>query len=309
MGCRKFTYQNFSSLKIVYRKKKVSEQKKRIDYYPFGMPMPNRNIQDANGYRYAYQGQEKDPETGKEAFELRLWDGRIGRWLTTDPAKQYDSPYLGMGNNPINGVDPNGAYFIIDDFLVGFFGGLFQNRDNFSDPNKTRLGNAFSNGSRLAGNSAKIWASFGRTDPDKTTAGKILQVVSKFIWELPQSLTGVFAGQTIGYINGVDKVYGFKGATVIQTKFDTTTKLSDGSIVDTWDWGFTIGSIITTDQTASNVIIRHEYGHYLTSRVQGPLFLPLNILSPISVLFGEEFHSKMPWEKWADKKSHRFFNK
>jgi len=69
--------------------------------------MPNRNIE--GNYRYKFQGQEKDAETGKEAFELRLWDGRIGRWLTVDPAGQYSSPYLGMGNNPINGVDPDGG--------------------------------------------------------------------------------------------------------------------------------------------------------------------------------------------------------
>ena len=74
------------------------------------MVLPNRHIQDANAYRYAYQGQEKDPETGKEAFELRLWDGRIGRWLTTDPKGQYASPYLGMGNDPINGIDPDGGF-------------------------------------------------------------------------------------------------------------------------------------------------------------------------------------------------------
>ena len=79
------------------------------DYYPFGMPMPDRRITDANAYRYAYQGQEKDPETGKEAFELRLWDGRIGRWLTTDPAGVGFSPYMGMNNNPISEIDPDGA--------------------------------------------------------------------------------------------------------------------------------------------------------------------------------------------------------
>lgn len=81
----------------------------KADYYPFGMPMPNRNTE--GDYRYAYQGQEKDPETGMEAFELRLWDSRIGRWLTTDPAGQYSSPYLGMGNNPINGADSDGGFW------------------------------------------------------------------------------------------------------------------------------------------------------------------------------------------------------
>ncbi len=77
------------------------------DYYPFGMPMPERNVEGE--YPYAYQGQEKDSETGMEAFELRLWDARIGRWLTTDPAGQYSSPYLGMGNNPVSYVDPDGG--------------------------------------------------------------------------------------------------------------------------------------------------------------------------------------------------------
>ena len=75
------------------------------------MPMPNRQMVGGELYRYAFQGQDKDPETGKEAFQLRLWDGRIGRWLTTDPAGQYSSPYLGMGNNPINGVDADGAFW------------------------------------------------------------------------------------------------------------------------------------------------------------------------------------------------------
>ena len=70
--------------------------------------MPNKQITDGN-YRYNFQGQEKDPETGMEAFELRLWDGRLGRWLTVDPMGEFDSPYLGMGNNPISLTDPDGG--------------------------------------------------------------------------------------------------------------------------------------------------------------------------------------------------------
>jgi len=69
--------------------------------------MPNRNI--VGDYRYSFQGQEKDSETGKEAFQLRLWDGRIGRWLTTDPYGEFHSPYMAMGNNPISRVDPDGG--------------------------------------------------------------------------------------------------------------------------------------------------------------------------------------------------------
>jgi len=81
------------------------------DYYPGGMPMPNRNLEDANGYRYGYQGEfaEEDKETGLNAFELRMYDSRIGRWLSPDPYGQFDSPYLAMGNRPHMLVDPDGG--------------------------------------------------------------------------------------------------------------------------------------------------------------------------------------------------------
>ena len=83
------------------------------DYFPFGWTLPGRNSGDA--YLYAYQGQEKDGETGWEAFVpiaigIRMYDGRVGRWMTTDPYSQYHSPYLAMGNNPISLIDPDGGW-------------------------------------------------------------------------------------------------------------------------------------------------------------------------------------------------------
>jgi len=72
------------------------------------MLVPNRHGSNDN-YRYAFQGQELDKETGMEAFQLRLWDGRLGRWLSPDLMGQYASPYLGMGNNPISMIDPDGG--------------------------------------------------------------------------------------------------------------------------------------------------------------------------------------------------------
>jgi RHS repeat-associated protein len=86
--------------------------------------MPGRRI--VGGYRYQYQGQEVDPETGKEAFQLRLWDSRIGRWLSPDPYSQYHSPYNGMGNDPINGIDPDGGYRTKWERFWGWVGGGFK---------------------------------------------------------------------------------------------------------------------------------------------------------------------------------------
>jgi RHS repeat-associated protein len=76
------------------------------------MEMPGRKYASESSYRYGYQGQyaEKEGETSLHHFELRQWDARIARWNSTDPYGQYFSPYMGMGNNPISGVDPDGGF-------------------------------------------------------------------------------------------------------------------------------------------------------------------------------------------------------
>jgi RHS repeat-associated protein len=80
------------------------------DYYPYGLPITDRQI-NRESYRFGYQGQyaESDNETGWNHFELREYDPFIGRWLVPDPAKQYHSPYVAYGNDPINRVDPDGG--------------------------------------------------------------------------------------------------------------------------------------------------------------------------------------------------------
>lgn len=45
---------------------------------------------------------------GERLFQDSLPTTILLRWLTTDPANQFYSPYLGMGNNPISGIDPDG---------------------------------------------------------------------------------------------------------------------------------------------------------------------------------------------------------
>ena len=81
------------------------------DFYPHGSALPGRNY-TSTGYRYNYQGQEKDAETGLLNFELRQMDPRIGRWFAPDPMHQYASPYSSMANNPIITVDPDGGQVV-----------------------------------------------------------------------------------------------------------------------------------------------------------------------------------------------------
>jgi RHS repeat-associated protein len=109
-----FSNENFTQVDIHFDDVKVTHTQSVViagaDYYPFGLPMENREL-TREDYRYGYQGQfsEKDSTTGFNHFELRMYDPRIGRWLSPDPYGQFASPYLGMGNIPHMGVDPDGG--------------------------------------------------------------------------------------------------------------------------------------------------------------------------------------------------------
>ncbi|GAA0561210.1 RHS repeat-associated core domain-containing protein [Chitinophaga japonensis] len=87
------------------------------DYYPFGMREPGRRygLGNEQEYRYGFNGKENDNEVKGEGNSLdfgeRMYDVRIGRWLSLDPlmAKFPEStPYNGFGNNPIYFIDPYG---------------------------------------------------------------------------------------------------------------------------------------------------------------------------------------------------------
>ena len=128
----------------------------RADYYPFGMEMPGRKY-SSEAYRYDYQGQyaEKDGETGLHHFELRQWDARIARWNSTDPYGQYFSPYMGMGNNPVSLVDPNGGWVP----GAGFFKNLF-----YSDNRINAMNAAGPNGSYFRDPSGGWTANFSDSE-------------------------------------------------------------------------------------------------------------------------------------------------
>jgi len=82
-------------------------------YYPFGQKIAGLSSAVANKLKnnYNYQGDfcEEETETGYDEFDLRFYDPTIGRWLANDPYDEFGSPYVGMGNDPVNNVDPSGG--------------------------------------------------------------------------------------------------------------------------------------------------------------------------------------------------------
>ena len=47
-----------------------------------------------------------------------MYDGIVGRFTSIDPQGQFFSPYVGMGNNPVSGVDPTGGETVVDDYFI-----------------------------------------------------------------------------------------------------------------------------------------------------------------------------------------------
>ena len=86
--------------------------------------MPGRKYSSTNGYRYGFNGKEKDNEDYGEGnaydFEARIYDPRLGRWMSVDPLQQRFaglSPYNYCYNSPLKFVDPDGKLGIVVDIM------------------------------------------------------------------------------------------------------------------------------------------------------------------------------------------------
>jgi len=88
--------------------------------------MPGRDYTSDN-YRYGFNGMEKDDKIKGNGnsldFGARIYDSRLGRWLSVDVERnkgpQYSS-YIYSFNNPILFVDPDGNYAILGHYRMTF---------------------------------------------------------------------------------------------------------------------------------------------------------------------------------------------
>ena len=117
--------------------------------YPFGSLKPLR-YSGSNDYRFGFNGMEVDNEVKGDNnsldFGARIYDPRLGRWLSTDP-REGDLPswstYAYGLDNPIVFIDPDGQFpytFHIRSFHPDLtFGGGFlgDNRGYSNDPNSS----------------------------------------------------------------------------------------------------------------------------------------------------------------------------
>ncbi len=255
-----------------------------------------------------------------DAFDLinmngRVYDPKVGRFLSPDNYVQAPSfsqsfnRYSYCFNNPLVYTDPSGEllgtlFTTIWDLGATIFtkGGI----DPWNTPeNRQEAWRDFDpTGSWSKTNKAwRIDKGLLITDPNKTTGGRMLELLSRFTWQLPQTVIGnVYSHTTNVFYNRVNSVEYYGGATILDV---------DNLI---WDFdqaiGVTLGNYIAGEGISSNPfeidpntgrlsrgawLLRHEYGHYIQSQRNGPLFLPkYGIPSAAGALWSEidaEFRS------------------
>ena len=247
------------------------------------------------GFHRGYTGHEMLPEFDLINMNGRLYDPMIGRFLSPDPYVQIPefsqnyNRYSYCVNNPLKYRDENGEFFI--GFLSGFFRGAFQGQ------------NPFIAGWNAGVNELKIsWGLF-ELDSHKNFWGKTWEFLSRFTWQLPQTLIGFGYAQTSNLAWQVDNVGYWGGATVLSGN----------------NWGkensaaMTIGNYITggsdLQPDPNNSIFQHEYGHYLQSQAMGWAYLTrVAIPSLLSASKKDRSHKFQPFEQDANRRAFNYFN-
>jgi RHS repeat-associated protein len=125
------------------------------NYYAFGQSMPNWSstaaVNDPKKYRFGFNGKEDDDEWAKQDYGFRIYDGRIGRFLSVDPLmKGYPmlTPYQSSSNSPISGIDLDGLeyYYAADGSFIGKSGTstkvMLITSENVIPTAKTNLSNS-----------------------------------------------------------------------------------------------------------------------------------------------------------------------
>jgi hypothetical protein len=97
------------------------------------------------------------------AYRIELNDENVVQgWSTPDPAMQFSNPYLGMGNNPVMYVDPNGESIVLAMLIYGAVNTGIDLMMN-SDMNIGEIGTSFAVGAfqgLLAGPAASAYGTF-----------------------------------------------------------------------------------------------------------------------------------------------------
>jgi hypothetical protein len=247
----------------------------------------------------------------------RVYDPILGRFLGPDPIVQNPGNTQGYNrygyclNNPLRYFDPTGYTW-----WSHFWGWADET------------------GSKVVATTGKILAwsftfapsvidaihngDWSRLDPFKKGtisnncyqitsglfSGSFKQAVSRFTWELPQTILGYGYSMASNYFGTVQSVNFYDGATVVQNYKDHVW-LGSGS-----DLGITLGSFINgnneIEADPNTRLFQHEYGHYIQSQTSGWFYLSKYAIPSALSKYPYNQH---PVEQDANIRAFTYFNK
>jgi RHS repeat-associated protein len=165
------------------------------------MLMPGRKFSSTGEYRYGFNGKENDNEIKGEGnqqdYGMRIFDPRLGRFLSVDPLYQ-DYPELSVyqfaSNRPIDGIDLDGAEFRKADLMdilnkaKAALGKLIAENSIVADGMADAILNANS-----WGITDKLGRRFGTDDLDDygTSYDKSLYLWGRVVGDVVAGLTGL----------------------------------------------------------------------------------------------------------------------
>ena len=144
------------------------------------------------------------------------------------------------------------------------------------------------------------------TDPNRSTIGRVWQLFSRFIWELPQTLVGwlfTLFRACAGQVDRVDVLGGITFVTGKARSFGGGVSL--GTFVDLWLWQAFPGrdeSFVLCDQ-----LCMHEFGHTVDSQLFGWFYLPVIGLPSLLSAMGKGNHNVFWTEIRANNHAKRYF--
>jgi RHS repeat-associated protein len=222
-----------------------------------------------------YTGHEHLPHFQLVNMNGRMYDPVIGRVLSPDRFVQSPfnaqvfNRYSYCLNNPLRYTDPSGEIIsTIITAVVGFVEAVVRSVAAYvvgfvnQDLATTMFNNAWSDYGKQMTYAWRIDTGLIKSDPNKSDGGRVWEIVSRFTWQLPQTIVGnlVMTFGNVAYqVQNVTYDYGMTAVDWGGKSAVTIGNYSAGPRGYTADW--------------RDHLFVHEYGHYIQSQQYGPVYL------------------------------------
>ena len=156
--------------------------------------------------------------------------------------------------------------------------------------------------------SAQLTRGLFLTDSHRSTWGRVWQLISRFTWELPQTLVGWLYSVSralAGQVDRVDTLGGITFATKSDCRFVMGVSL--GTFVDLWTVPWMRGE--GEGYILGNPICQHEFGHTADSQRFGWTYLIFIGLPSLMNALGKGNHDVFWTEIRANRHAKQYFGK